>query len=171
MPVIFFEDLVPKNSSDMLLKLIGVSGVEFNIVVDAEDFSDNNEQPERIASQARDGTVLTLRLGQKPAMRTGSFTVKRYTHGNDLKVALLDVIDGTKSWASETTGATGAPYCEGHVLTMVRTIKGAAVDGGDTVYTYPKTRFTWSEATARDGNSITINWSCPQGYVTVVGPH
>jgi hypothetical protein len=169
MPTVY-EAFSAKNTKDMELTLIGVSGARCPITVDAEDFSDNNEQAEQITNQDRQGNTLSVREGLRPAERTGSFTIKRYTQSNDLAVAILDALDGIKTWALESTGSTGLPFVERYCLTMERRMKGVPGDGGDTVITYPKVCFKWSESGARDGNTISVSWSC-FGTTTVVGPH
>lgn len=166
-----YEQFVAKNTRDMILELVGNSGIRCPINVDAEDFSDNNEQPELVANQDRQGNVMSVRQGQRPAMRTGSFSIKRYTQANDTATAILDALDGVKGWAAESTGAVGVPFVERYCITMVRTIKGGPADGGGTVITYPKTTFTWSESGATDGITINVTWSCPSAGVTTVGPH
>jgi hypothetical protein len=170
MPTVY-EQFVAKNTRDMTLELIGNSGALCPINVDAEDFGDNNEQPELVANQDRQGNVMSVRKAQRPAMRTGSFSIKRYTQSNDIAVSILDALTGVKSWANEGTGAVGVPYVDEYCVTMVRTIKGGPADGGGTVITYPKTTFRWSESGATDGITINVTWSCPSAGVTTVGPH
>jgi hypothetical protein len=164
------ENFIPKNSRKLLIRLFGTS-LSFTLEVGGDDFSDNNERPDKVVAKSR-GTVYAMIDGPDPDARTGSFTVDFFTKNNGLAVAFLDVINGyngAEDWSGQSTGQVGAPYIERYALDMEVTVLGAAQDGGDWVRTYRKVVFEETYTTATDKNTVSVNWSC-YGGVTETGP-
>ena len=134
------ENKIQKNANGLRLAFIGRSGHSFELEVDADDFSDNNEKPALVEATSR-GRITGVVDGARPA-RTGSFSVNFYTKNNLKAEAFLDVINGFNGnpsasatptawdWSQESTGRIGLPYVQQHCLTMVKTQIGAIEDGG-----------------------------------------
>jgi len=171
MPTNEQEPKIAKNARRRQIKLIGITGLEFTIRAGGDDFSDNRERAADIVDKSR-GTVKGVIKGEDPDARTGSFTSPFYTENNARADSILDVIRGQEAWEDESTGMDGEePYCEQYCLTMEVTVFGYALDGGDMVTTYPKTRFIESVAGAVDKDTVTINWSCWDiNGITSTGP-
>lgn len=166
------ENYIPKNSRSLLIRLAGISE-SFTLETGGDDFSDNNEQPDKVVAKSR-GAVYAMIDGPDPDARTGSFTVDFFTKNNGLAMAFLDVISGTFSggpvdWSAQSTGRVGRPYVQRHALTMEVTTIGASEDGGNMVTTYEKVVFEPTYSAATDKNTVSVNWFC-YGAVTESGP-
>jgi hypothetical protein len=170
------EAYIPKTARSILIYIVGSSGAEVEVTVGADDFSDNREKPDAIVHKSRGGMAYAVTAGEMPDARTGSLTIPFLTENRTTTVSILDAMLCQGAWANESTAKTGGtagdPYIEGDLLptvTMRRVVRGAAPDGGDMVYTYPKTHFRPSESVAIEGNTISMEWSC-YGTVTQTGP-
>jgi len=165
------EAQIPKNANKLLLELIGLTGHSLIVQTGADDFSDNNEKPDKVVAKSR-GIVYAMIDGPNPDARTGAFTIDFFTKNNGLAEAFLDAINGYNgvwNWSAEGTGAAGTPYVERHCLTMKKTILGARQDGGNMITTYEKVVFEETYAVATDKNTVSVNWFC-YGAVTETGP-
>jgi hypothetical protein len=176
MPPATTEAMIPKTARSLKLYLIGASGATVEIEAGADDFTDNREKPEAVTHKSRGGKAYAVTAGEEPDARTGSLTIPFFSEGRTSTVSILDAALCQGAWANESTAKTGGtagdPYIEGDLLptvTMRRVIVGAAPDGGDMVYTYPKTHFRPSESVAIEGNTISMEWSC-YGTVSMTGP-
>jgi hypothetical protein len=170
------EAFIPKTARSLLIYLTGVTGAEVEVAVGADDFSDNREKPDAVVHKTRGGMPYAVTAGDMPDARTGSLTIPFFSENRTTTTSILDAMLCKGAWAAESTAKTGGtagdPYIEGDLLptvTMRRVIKGAAPDGGDMTYTYPKTHFRPSESVAIEGNTISMEWSC-YGTVTESGP-
>ena len=176
MPTAPVEAYIPTTARSILIYIVGSSGAEVEVTVGADDFSDNREKPDAIVHKSRGGMAYAVTAGEMPDARTGSLTIPFLTENRTTTVSILDAMLCQGAWANESTAKTGGtagdPYIEGDLLptvTMRRVVRGAAPDGGDMVYTYPKTHFRPSESVAIEGNTISMEWSC-YGTVTQTGP-
>lgn len=161
------EPQIPFNSRNLRIRFQGVSRT-FDLLVGGDDFTDNNEQPARVVAKSR-GAVYAVIDGDDPDAITGSFTAPLLTENNANAEAFLDVIRGLNDWANQGTGAVGSPYVQTYCLTMEITRTGVQGAGGDTVVTYSKTRFEFSEAMSADMSTVSVNWFCVGGRVAA-GP-
>ena len=170
------EAYIPKTARSLKIYLIGTTGATVEMECGADDFSDNREKPDAIVHKSRGGMAYAVTAGEMPDARTGSLTIPFFTENRTTTTSILDAMLCKGAWANESTAKTGGtagdPYIEGDLLptiTMRRVIVGAGPDGGDMVYTYPKTHFRPSESVAIEGNTISMEWSC-YGTVTQTGP-
>lgn len=163
------EANIPKRAANMRIRLIGITGIVYQLLVGMDDFSDNMERPTLVEHKTQ-GRLYAATPGDYP-VRTGSFSCPLFTRNNNNAVALLDVLEGRQLWANESTGRASSgqpnnPYIDDHVVTMEVEVDGADQDGGVMKTTYEKVRFVPTQAGSVDVITMSFAWTC-YGAITV----